>query len=111
MGADGPGKMEIAVDELLRTRIVCDEWTQASHNGDVSHAVAVGRLNRAGVAELGSVLLGNEVGRRTAEDITVFDSTGLAVQDLAIARAIYERYRAEPAAAPFGDVVAVDLSS
>ena len=35
MGADGPGKAEIAVEELLRARVVVDEWEQASHNGDI----------------------------------------------------------------------------
>ncbi|MDQ4081850.1 MAG: ornithine cyclodeaminase family protein, partial [Actinomycetota bacterium] len=40
MGADGPGKAEIAIDELLRARVVVDEWEQASHNGDISRAVA-----------------------------------------------------------------------
>jgi ornithine cyclodeaminase/alanine dehydrogenase-like protein (mu-crystallin family) len=100
MGADGAGKAEIEVDELLRARIVCDEWEQASHNGDVSHAVEARRLDRSGVAELGRVLLGEEPGRRSDEEVTVFDSTGLAVQDLAIAKAVYERYRAgDPALA------------
>ena len=93
MGADGPGKAEITVDELLRARVVCDEWGQASHNGDISHAVEAGRLAREDVAELGRVLLGEEAGRADEHEITVFDSTGLAVQDLAIARAVYERWR------------------
>jgi len=100
MGADGPGKHEIEAGELLRCRIVCDEWAQASHNGDVSALAAGGGLTRDGVAELGQVLLGTEPGRRSAEEITVFDSTGLAVQDLALAIAVYERYRADPNAFP-----------
>ena len=49
MGADGPGKAEIAVDELLRTRIFADDWEQASHNGELVHAVEAGRLERSGV--------------------------------------------------------------
>ena len=100
MGADGPGKAEIEVAELLRARVVCDEWAQASHNGDIAAAVAEGSLGRDGVAELGRVLAGLESGRSSDDEITVFDSTGLAVQDLAIAIAVYERYRAEPAAFP-----------
>ena len=47
MGADGPGKAEIAVDELLRTRIFADDWEQASHNGELVHAVEAGRLERS----------------------------------------------------------------
>jgi alanine dehydrogenase len=93
MGADGPGKSEIAVEELLRARVVVDEWEQASHNGDVAQAAGHGRLRRERVAELGRVLIGEEPGRTDEHEITVFDSTGLAVQDLAVARAVFERYR------------------
>ena len=46
MGADGPGKAEIAVEELLRTRIFADDWEQASHNGELVHAVEAGKLER-----------------------------------------------------------------
>jgi alanine dehydrogenase len=109
MGADGPGKAEITVEELLRARVVCDEWGQASHNGDLSHAFDAGRLGREDVAELGPVLLGEEEGRHDEHEITVFDSTGLAVQDLAIARAVYERWREDPDAPAFSGVVALEL--
>jgi alanine dehydrogenase len=91
MGADGPGKAEIAVDELLRTRIFADDWEQASHNGELVHAVEAGRLERSGVTELGAVLAGDAQGRQSDEEITTFDSTGLAIQDLAIALAAMER--------------------
>jgi ornithine cyclodeaminase/alanine dehydrogenase-like protein (mu-crystallin family) len=91
MGADGPGKAEIAVDELLRTRIFADDWEQASHNGELVHAVEAGKLERKGVTELGAVLAGEAQGRQSAEEITTFDSTGLAIQDLAIALAAMER--------------------
>jgi ornithine cyclodeaminase/alanine dehydrogenase-like protein (mu-crystallin family) len=91
MGADGPGKAEIAVDELLRTRIFADDWEQASHNGELVHAVEAGKLERSGITELGAVLAGEADGRRSAEEITTFDSTGLAIQDLAIALAAIER--------------------
>jgi ornithine cyclodeaminase/alanine dehydrogenase-like protein (mu-crystallin family) len=91
MGADGPGKAEIAVDELLRTRIFADDWEQASHNGELVHAVEAGRLERSGVTELGAVLAGDAQGRGSDDEITTFDSTGLAIQDLAIALAAIER--------------------
>jgi len=91
MGADGPGKAEIAVDELLRTRIFADDWEQASHNGELVHAVEAGRVERSGVTELGSVLAGDAHGRDSDDEITTFDSTGLAIQDLAIALAAIER--------------------
>ncbi len=91
MGADGPGKAEIAVDELVRVRVFCDDWEQASHNGDLVHAVAAGRLSREQVTELGAVLAGEAEGRTSPDEATVFDSTGLAIQDLAIALAALER--------------------
>jgi ornithine cyclodeaminase/alanine dehydrogenase-like protein (mu-crystallin family) len=91
MGADGPGKAEIAVEELLRTRIFADDWEQASHNGELVHAVEAGVLEREQVTELGAVLAGDAPGRAGDEEITVFDSTGLAIQDLAIALAAMER--------------------
>jgi ornithine cyclodeaminase/alanine dehydrogenase-like protein (mu-crystallin family) len=91
MGADGPGKAEIAVDELLRTRIFADDWEQASHNGELVHAVAAGKLEREDVTELGAVLAGDAQGRQSDDEITTFDSTGLAIQDLAIALAAMTR--------------------
>jgi len=93
MGADGPGKAEIDVAELARARVFCDDWGQASHNGDLVHAVEAGLLDRADTTQLGDVLAGTAEGRRSEQDITVFDSTGLAIQDLAIALAAVERWR------------------
>ena len=91
MGADGPGKAEIAVEELVRTRVFCDDWEQASHNGELAHAVGAGRLARDDVTQLGDVLAGSADGRRAADETTTFDSTGLAIQDLAIVLAALER--------------------
>jgi ornithine cyclodeaminase/alanine dehydrogenase-like protein (mu-crystallin family) len=110
MGADGPGKQEIAAEEMARVQVFCDDWEQddselirgrglvavddweqASHNGDVAHAVEAGALQRDDVVQLGDVLIGTAEGRRSDRDITIFDSTGLAIQDLAIALAAMER--------------------
>jgi alanine dehydrogenase len=91
MGADGPGKAEIAVEELGRVRVFCDDWEQASHNGDLAHAVEAGSITRNDVTELGDVLTGKALGRESKDDITIFDSTGLAIQDLAVALAALER--------------------
>jgi alanine dehydrogenase len=85
MGADGPGKAEAASAELARAHVFCDDWEQASHGGELAHAVEDGTLRRADVTELGAVLAGEASGRRSDDEITVFDSTGLAIQDLAIA--------------------------
>jgi alanine dehydrogenase len=91
MGADGPGKAEIAVGELARVRVFCDDWEQASHGGECAAAVAAGVLSRADVTEIGCVLTGDAAGRSSSDEATVFDSTGLALQDLAIALAALER--------------------
>jgi alanine dehydrogenase len=113
MGADGPGKAEIAVEELTRAsvfcddwvqashsgtlnrdahfRVFCDDWIQASHNGDLAHAVHAGRITQEDVTELGAVLADEASGRQHPDDVTVFDSTGLAIQDLAIALAAMGR--------------------
>jgi alanine dehydrogenase len=91
MGADGPGKAEIAPEELARVRVFCDDWQQASHNGDLAHAVEAGLLGRDEVEQLGAVLAGAVPGRHSPDDITTFDSTVLAIQDLAIALAAIER--------------------
>jgi alanine dehydrogenase len=89
MGADGPGKAEVAVPELRRAHLFCDDWEQASHGGELAAAVEAGLIGRQDVTELGAVLIGEADGRRSANDVTLFDSTGLAIQDLAIAKAAY----------------------
>ena len=91
MGADGPGKAEVAIEELRRAHLFCDDWEQASHGGELAAAVDAGAVGRSDVTELGAVLTGDADGRRNAGDITLFDSTGLAIQDLAIAKAAYAK--------------------
>jgi ornithine cyclodeaminase/alanine dehydrogenase-like protein (mu-crystallin family) len=87
MGADGPGKAEVATSELGRADLFCDDWEQASHGGELAAGVEAGVVTQDRVTEIGRVLAGEAEGRRSAEDITLFDSTGLAIQDLAIAKA------------------------
>ena len=100
LGADAHGKAEIERKALRRCRLFCDEWEQASGGGELSESVARGALMRWNVTELGAVLLGNAPGRRSSREITLFDSTGLAVQDLAITSAVYEAWRAGRIEAP-----------
>jgi ornithine cyclodeaminase/alanine dehydrogenase-like protein (mu-crystallin family) len=90
MGADGPGKAEIAVAELARGRLFCDDWEQASHGGELAAAVHAGVVDKEQVTTLGAVLAGDSPGREAEADVTLFDSTGLAIQDLAIALAAIE---------------------
>jgi alanine dehydrogenase len=91
MGGDGPGKAEIAAQELVRTHVFCDNWGQASHGGELTAAVEQGLLGEADVERIGAVLAGDSPGRRSDDEITTFDSTGLAIQDLAVALAAFER--------------------
>jgi len=91
MGADGPGKAEAASGELVRARLFCDDWEQASHGGELAHAVEDGSISHEDVTALGDVLAGDAQGRTNDDEITMFDSTGLAIQDLAIALAALEQ--------------------
>ncbi len=93
LGADGPGKAEATVDAVAACGLWCDEWAQAAHGGELTGAVAAGRVRREDVSELGAVLAG-EVPAPDGERPTLFDSTGLAIQDLAIARAALRALRA-----------------
>jgi len=85
LGADGPGKAEATVEAVAGCDLFCDEWAQASHGGELTGAVDTGRVTRSDVTDLGAVLAGAAPGRRDADAVTLFDSTGLAIQDLAIA--------------------------
>jgi alanine dehydrogenase len=109
MGADGPGKAEISVGELARVRVFCDDWEQASHNGDLVHAVEAGVLGADQVTELGAVLSGERGGRGSADEITVFDSTGLAIQDLAIGIEVVNCYRADANEGSLSSVQEIDI--
>ncbi|MFN8546343.1 MAG: ornithine cyclodeaminase family protein, partial [Candidatus Binatia bacterium] len=78
----------------------CDEWEQASHGGELTGAARAGRISRADVEELGAVLAGEAPGRTSPEEVTLFDSSGLAIQDLAVALAVLDAWRAGRVAAP-----------
>ena len=85
LGADGPGKAEATVAAVIACSLFCDEWAQASHGGELTAAVEQGLVTRDVVTDLGAVLAGDAPGRPHAGAVTLFDSTGLAIQDLAIA--------------------------
>lgn len=91
LGADAAGKAEVDAGELQRCRLFCDQWEQASGGGELSGPLARAEIVREQVTDLGAVLAGEDPGRQSAEELTLFDSTGLATQDLAIAIAAYER--------------------
>jgi alanine dehydrogenase len=97
LGADAAGKAEASVDAVTACELFCDEWEQASHGGELTGAVRSGAATRERVTELGAVLAGVAAGRAPgaggAEAVTLFDSTGLAIQDLAIAQAAFVAWR------------------
>jgi len=90
LGADGSGKAEATPAAVASCALFCDEWEQASHGGELTGAVEAGLVTRDRVTELGSVLTGEAPGRPGPEAVTLFDSTGLAIQDLAVSIAAYE---------------------
>jgi ornithine cyclodeaminase/alanine dehydrogenase-like protein (mu-crystallin family) len=92
LGADAQGKAEVELAALERCRLFCDEWEQAAGGGELAGGVAAGLVTRDDVAQLGDVIAGRSEGRRSAEETTLFDSTGLAIQDLGIATAAYEAW-------------------
>lgn len=92
LGADGPGKAEASVGAVASCVLFCDEWEQASHGGELTGAVEAGLVTRERVTELGAVLAGDAAGRPGPEAVTLFDSTGLAVQDLAVAAAAFSAW-------------------
>jgi alanine dehydrogenase len=94
LGADGPGKAEAEPEAVARCQLFCDEWAQASHGGELTGAVEAGLVTRDQVAELGAVLTGSHPGRSADDGVTLFDSTGLAIQDLALCLALLEAHRA-----------------
>jgi ornithine cyclodeaminase/alanine dehydrogenase-like protein (mu-crystallin family) len=94
LGADGHGKAEATLGAVASCALFCDEWEQASHGGELAGVVEAGLIERDRVTELGAVLAGTKPGRPGPEAVTLFDSTGLAIQDLAIAAAVLEAWRA-----------------
>ena len=89
IGADAPGKQELDIELLLAARVFVDDWAQASHSGEINVACREGRVKEV-AGTLPEVLCGRCAGRTRPEEITIFDSTGLAIQDLALARRVYD---------------------
>jgi ornithine cyclodeaminase/alanine dehydrogenase-like protein (mu-crystallin family) len=94
LGADAPGKAEADPEAVAQAELFCDEWEQASHGGELTGAVEAGLVQREQVTELGKVLTGAHQGRSGPDGVTLFDSTGLAIQDLALCLALLEAHRA-----------------
>lgn len=93
VGADNEDKQELDPALLApKNRVVADVRQQCAAIGDLHHAIVGGMSTAAGIhAELGEIVCGKRTGRSNAEEITIFDSTGMALQDVAAAAVVYER--------------------
>ena len=92
VGADSGDKQEIDAELMAAVKVVTDVTEQCATIGDLHHALDAGRMTRAQVhAELGEIVAGKKPGRCAADEIIVFDSTGMALQDVAAAARVYER--------------------
>lgn len=90
MGTDTKGKQEVDPQLLVRATVFTDEVAQSTSIGEAQHAVAQGLIAEADVAQLGAVINGAHPGRTSAEQITLFDGTGVGLQDLAVAASVVE---------------------
>ncbi len=94
IGADAAGKQELDPEILRAAKILVDDWAQASHSGEINVPLARGELTPEQVyGSLGEVVAGKKTGRESPDEITVFDSTGLIIQDLALGYAVFRRAR------------------
>ena len=92
IGADAKGKEELEPAILKEAKVVVDSWEQASHSGEINVPLSKGLISKRDVyAEIGQIVCGKKRGRAGKDELTVFDSTGLAIQDVAIADLIYRR--------------------
>jgi alanine dehydrogenase len=92
IGADAPGKEELDPAILKRAKIVVDDWEQASHSGEINVPLSRGIITRENVwAEIGEIVAGLKPGREKQDEITIFTSTGLAVQDAVTAKIAYDK--------------------
>ena len=95
VGADDSNKQEIDPALMASAKVVVDSLDQCSTIGDTHHAIAAGLMKKENVhAELADIVAGKKHARTSAEEITIFDSTGIALEDAVAAAAVYEKTRA-----------------
>ncbi len=105
IGADAMGKQELDAELLKAAKVVIDDWEQASHSGEINVPISMKQFSKKDIAgELGKVVANNQKVRKSDDDITIFDSTGLAIQDLVTAWHVYQKMSKEHGEAlqPFG---------
>jgi alanine dehydrogenase len=92
VGADAPGKQELDPAILVKSKIVVDDWSQSCHGGEINVPLAKGIIRREDVwGDICEIVAGLKQGRTSSEEITVFVSTGLAIQDAATANIVYRK--------------------
>jgi alanine dehydrogenase len=102
MGADAEGKHELADEILLDSKLVIDDYAQTTHSGEINVPWAAGTLDDDDIyGEVGELVVGDKPGREAGDGITVFDSTGLAIQDVAAAHVVYEHAEENDNGYPF----------
>lgn len=93
IGADAKGKEELDPKLLKGAKVVVDEWEQASHSGEINVPISKGLFLKNDLyAQLSEIVSGQKKGRAGKDDITVFDSTGLAILDIYFAKYAYDFY-------------------
>ena len=91
MGADAEGKHELADELLVDAKLVIDDYEQTTHSGEINVPYAAGVLTDDDIyGQIGEIVVGERAGRTADDGVTVFDSTGLAIQDVAAAHVVYE---------------------
>lgn len=91
IGADAPGKEEVHPAILKMAKIVIDDWAQASHSGEINVPISQKLIRKRDIyATLGDIAAGKKKGRTSDREITLFDSTGLAIQDISCAYVVYQ---------------------
>ncbi|WP_284012244.1 ornithine cyclodeaminase family protein [Halobaculum litoreum] len=91
MGADAEGKHELADEVLLDAKLVIDDYEQTTHSGEINVPYNAGVLGDDDIyGQIGEIVVGEKAGRTADDGVTVFDSTGLAIQDVAAAHVVYE---------------------
>ncbi|MGL4280663.1 MAG: ornithine cyclodeaminase family protein, partial [Albidovulum sp.] len=85
MGTDTKGKQEVEPALFARARLFTDEVAQSVSIGEAQHAVAAGLITPESITPIGAVIAGLAPGRQSDEEITLFDGTGIGLQDLAVA--------------------------
>jgi alanine dehydrogenase len=91
MGTDTKGKQEVEPAILGRASVFADEIAQSVSIGEAQHAVAAGLVDATAITPLGDVLIGRHPGRRSVDEVTLFDGTGVGLQDLAVAAVAVRR--------------------